>query len=119
MGREMTDEVWNSPDVRRIGVRLNGDAINEVDERGERIVGDTLVVLFNADDAPVSFVLPAAAAEERWETLLDTADPWLPPKRLRAGDRYQLHSRSMAVLRLNASREERRRWADWGPMGVY
>ncbi len=34
-GREMTDETWNSPDVRCLGVRLNGDAIDEVDERGE------------------------------------------------------------------------------------
>ncbi len=38
----MTDETWNSPDVRCVGVRLNGDAIDEIDERGERIVGDTL-----------------------------------------------------------------------------
>ena len=49
-GREMTDETWNSPDVRCLGVRLNGDAIDEVDERGERIVGDTLLLLLNAGD---------------------------------------------------------------------
>jgi len=41
-GREMRDEVWNSPDVRRLGVRLNGDAINELNECGQRIAGDTL-----------------------------------------------------------------------------
>ena len=41
-GREMTDETWNSPDVRCLGVRLNGDAIDEVNERGQRIVGETL-----------------------------------------------------------------------------
>ena len=46
--REMTDETWNSPDVRCLGVRLNGDAIEEVDERGERIVGDTLLLMLNA-----------------------------------------------------------------------
>ena len=33
-GREMTDEAWNAPDVRCLGVRLSGDAIDEVDERG-------------------------------------------------------------------------------------
>ena len=87
--------------------------------KGVTIVGDTLVLLFNADQEPVTFVLPATTPEERWETLIDTADPWLPPKRLRAGDRYQLHSRSMALLRLNCRREDRRRSADWGPMGVY
>jgi len=118
-GKEMTDAVWNAPDVRRLGVRLNGDAIYEVNERGERIVGDTLVLLFNADKDPIAFTLPATTPEERWETLIDTADPWLLSRRLRAGDRYQLQGRSMAVLRLNCRKEDLRRSADWGPMGVY
>ena len=118
-GKEMTDAVWSSPDVRRLGVRMNGDAIYEVNERGERIVGDTLVLLFNADNGPIAFALPTATPDERWETLIDTADPWLLSRRLRAGDRYQLQGRSMAVLRLNCRKEDLRRSADWGPMGVY
>jgi isoamylase len=118
-GREMADDTWNSPDVRCLGVRLNGDAIDDVDERGERLMGDTLVLLLNAGDDPVPFVLPATSPIERWETLIDTADPWLPSRRLRAGDRYELQARSMAVLRLNCRREDLRRAADWGPMGTY
>jgi glycogen operon protein len=118
-GREMTDEVWNSPDARRLGVRLNGDAIGEINERGEQVVGDTLLILFNADKDAVPFVVPTTKPQERWESLLDTADPWTPSKRLRAGDRYQLQGRSMAVLRLNCRSEDLRRSADWGPMGVY
>jgi isoamylase len=117
-GREMTDAMWSSPDVHCLGVRLNGDAIGEVDERGERITGDSLALLFNAGEGAVSFALPVAEAEERWETLIDTADPWLPPQRYAARERYQLKSRSMAVLRLS-SKEDLRRSADWGPMGVY
>src|SRR5205085_6536596 len=73
-GREMTDETWNSPDVRCLGVRLNGDAIDEVDERGGRIISDTLLLMLNAGERPIAFTLPAAAPEERWETLIDTAD---------------------------------------------
>jgi glycogen operon protein len=117
-GVEMTDETWHSPDVRALGVRLNGDAIQEVNERGERIVGDTLLMMLNAGDRVITFVLPATAAVERWETLLDTADPWLPARRLRAGDRYELQGRSMAVMRLSNRREDLRRTADWGPQGV-
>ncbi len=118
-GREMTDQTWNSPDVRCLGVRLNGDAIDEVDERGGRIVSDTLLLILNAGEGPIAFTLPAAAPEERWETLIDTADPWAPSRRLRAGGRYELLPRSMAVLKLNCRKEDLRRVEDWGPMGVY
>jgi glycogen operon protein len=118
-GREMTDQTWSAPDVRCLGVRLNGDAINEVDERGSRIIGDTLLLMLNAGEQPIAFTLPATAPEERWETLIDTADPWAPPRRLRAGGRYELLPRSMAVLKLNCRKEDLRRVEDWGPMGVY
>ena len=96
----MTDEMWNSPDVRTLGMRLNGEAIDEPNERGERVVGDTLLVIFNAGDPAEAFVLPEAGASQWWEALIDTADPWIPARRLREGDRYELQSRSMAVLRL-------------------
>ena len=64
------------------------------------------------------FVLPATAPIGRWETLLDTADPWRRPRRLRAGDRYELQARSMAVLRLHARKDDRGARRDWGPQGV-
>ena len=99
-GREMTDETWSSPDVRTLGMRLNGEAIDEADERGQRVVGDTLLVIFNAAPAAEPFLLPEAGPAHSWETLLDTADPWIPARRLREGEQYQLQPRSMAVLRL-------------------
>jgi glycogen operon protein len=117
-GVEMTDETWNSPDVRALGVRLNGDAIQEVNERGERIVGDTLLLMLNAGDRTCTFVLPATAPIERWDTLLDTSDPWRPTRRLRAGDRYELQAHSIAVMKLSTRKEDLRRSADWGPQGV-
>ena len=117
-GREMTDEAWNSPEVRSLAVRLSGDAIDELGERGERIVGDTLLLMLNAGAGAVPFVLPPLSANERWETLLDTADPWRAPRRLHGSDRYELQARSLAVLRLGKRTEERRS-LEWGPMGVY
>jgi len=117
-GAEMTDDMWTSPDMRALGVRLNGDAIQEVDERGRPITGDTLLLLLNADERPVSFVLPVAAPIERWDTLFDTADPWQSARRLRGGDRYDLPGRAMAALKLNNRRDDLRRASDWGPQGV-
>ncbi len=118
-GREMTDDTWSSPDVRCLGVRLNGDAIDEVDERGARIIGDTLLLILNAAEQPIAFTLPVTLPDERWEALIDTADPWAPPRRLRAGGRYELLPRSMAVLKLSGRKDDLRRADDWGPMGVY
>ena len=99
-GREMTDEMWNSPDARALAMRLNGDAIDEADEHGERIAGNTLLVLFNSSHDAEPFTLPADTPNDRWEILFDTFDPWTPARRLGGGDRYELQHRSMAVLRL-------------------
>jgi glycogen operon protein len=96
-GEEMTDQNWSQPSARCLGVRLAGDAIEEVDSRGEPIVGDTLMLLFNADHRTIPFRLPAAA-EEVWRPVLDTAVPDRNEAPLR-GQRYPLHARSMAVLK--------------------
>ena len=117
-GAEMTDDLWNAPDVRALGVRLNGDAILEVNEHGERIVGETLLVMLNGGAATTPFVLPVTATTERWETVIDTADPWISGRRMRAGDRYDLQGRSLAVMALRSGREDIRRATDWGPQGV-
>ncbi|HYE20574.1 MAG TPA: glycogen debranching protein GlgX, partial [Tepidisphaeraceae bacterium] len=47
-GREMGDRAWAADFVRCLGVRFAGDTIDEVDERGEPIVGDTLFLALNA-----------------------------------------------------------------------
>ncbi len=45
----------------------------DVDPRGEKIAGHTLLVLFNADHGePIPFVLPKKSDREFWELLLDT-----------------------------------------------
>jgi glycogen operon protein len=101
-GAEMTDETWNAPDVRALGVRLNGDAIFDLDERGRRITGDTLLMLLNASADPLPFVLPAVGANEGWEMLVDTADPWTPVRRFGSGDRCELRPHSLVMLKLHA-----------------
>ena len=72
-GREMSDEAWNNPHVRCLGVHLCGGKI-DVDEYGEPIFADHILLLFNADHAnEISFTLPALANGEPWERLFDTA----------------------------------------------
>jgi glycogen operon protein len=108
-GQEMTDEEWNNPETRCYGLRLAGDAIEEVDARGNRIVDDTLLILVNAHYAALSFVLPLHPSEMHWELVLDTREARGKRRsRARRGARpYKLEARSLALLRLGKERRTR------------
>jgi len=98
-GREMTDEAWGAGHVRCLGVVLGGDAILEVDENGEKIMGDTVAILLNAHHETILFALPFPAGSE-WERLGDTADETGAPHAVRRGVKYELKARSLTLLRL-------------------
>ena len=83
------------------GVHLAGDAISEVDERGERLAGNTMLLLLNQSVDTVPFTLPEHQAEEHWELLFDTAEPAPAEARFDGGQAYPLRGRSMAGLRLH------------------
>ena len=111
-GKEMSDEDWSNSEARCFGLRLAGDAIEELDDRGNRIADDTLLVLLNAHHEPISFTLPAHRRKVRWEVVSDTYQPNLDPKKrrlMRGGEIYDLQNRSLVVLRLprGAEGEER------------
>ncbi len=99
-GDAMTDEAWNSGFARCLGMLLSGDVIDEMDERGETIVGETLLILFNAHWEPIPFVLPARPDRE-WEALVDTANPEMEPTVYAGEHQYDLRDRSLVVLRLS------------------
>jgi isoamylase len=109
-GAEMTPNDWTHPHARAIGFLLGGDAIASRDARGEPIIGDTLLVLINANPVPLEFVLPLVEACERWDVLVDTRTADEPRLEIPAsnGERYALLDRSLAVLRL-VEREAPRR----------
>jgi glycogen operon protein len=111
-GREMTDQTWNADAVRSLGMLLSGTAIEEVDERGQLIIGDTLLVLLNGHDANVPFVLPTLDPDEHWLRVIDTADPHARDQRFKPGDAYELPGRSVAVLTAASPLRERRRIDD-------
>jgi glycogen operon protein len=98
-GNEMSDEDWNNPDVQCIGVRLAGDLIQEVDERGQPLRGDTLLLLLNSNWQEQSFQLPVPRDNRIWERLIDTAHPDESHTLHKGRDAYRIYGRSMAVLR--------------------
>jgi glycogen operon protein len=101
-GKEMSDEDWSNSESRCFGLRLAGDAIEELDERGNRIVDDTLLILLNAHHEPVPFTLPAHRRKVRWEVVFDTYSPGVEGRKrlMHGGEVYDLKDRSLAVLRL-------------------
>ncbi len=101
-GKEMTDDDWNNAFARCLGLRLAGDAIEEVDARGSRISDDTLLILLNAHHEPVNFVLPAHRRKLRWQVVFDTQEEKIKGRRrlIRGGAAYPLEARSMVLLRL-------------------
>jgi glycogen operon protein len=105
-GHEMTDKEWNAEHIRCLGMRLAGDAIEEMDELGQPILGETLLILMNADHESMTFVLPAHRKGTRWLMILDTATHQKEKRgrMLRGGSTYDLRERSLAVFRL-ASQE--------------
>jgi glycogen operon protein len=102
-GKEMTEDDWNNSETRCFGLRLAGDAIEELDERGNRVVGDSLLILLNAHYEPLPFVLPAHKPRLRWELLLDTRHPVGRDGEQvrRAGEVFDLEGRSFALFRLH------------------
>jgi isoamylase len=101
-GQEMTDEEWAAESVRYLGVLLAGDAINELDEQGRVIRGETLLLLLNAHHEPIPFTLPARKPNTRWVLLMDTATPDFDRRAQRDKDEscYLLQDRSMVLFRL-------------------
>jgi glycogen operon protein len=99
-GTEMQKEDWQKPVLRSIGFLLGGDAIGEVDERGRKVMGDTLLILLNAGAEPVPFILPAVEWGRDWEWWLDTSDGHAAGRRdYPAGETVSVPNRALVVLR--------------------
>jgi isoamylase len=71
-GQPMRPEDWEAGFARSLALFLNGRAITEPDPRGERIVDDSLLLIFNAHHEPVEFTLPAADLAPAWRVAVDT-----------------------------------------------
>ena len=107
-GREMTDEAWNAPFVRSLGVLMVGDAVDEVDEQGRQVKGDTVLILLNAHHDEVPFTLPKVDAGKWWLRVVDTVAAQVPEKRLPGGSKYAVQGRALVLFILNGERRGRR-----------
>jgi isoamylase len=77
-GMEMADAEWVAGATRSLAVLLGGEALGEVDAKGELLEDDDLLVLLNAAAEPVDFTLPGPT-DRSWQVLLDTASGQVEP----------------------------------------
>ncbi len=101
-GKEMRQQEWETGFIRCLGLRLAGDAIEETDDQGHSVQGETLLLLLNAHHEGVDFILPSHRVSVRWNLILDTAEPVLQTRQgiYKGGDGYALCGRSLALFQL-------------------
>jgi isoamylase len=72
-GEPMTEDDWRVGYARSLTVYLNGEGILAPGPRGERVIDDDFVVMFNAHDACMEFTMPAELCTGLWWQVLDSA----------------------------------------------
>ncbi|WP_125130886.1 glycogen debranching protein GlgX [Microbacterium sp. 10M-3C3] len=97
-GSLMQPEDWDSGFGRAIGVFLNGQGIRERDRRGEPITDKHFIVLFNAGDDAVDFVIPDVKYSPEWDVLVDTAGVLANSDPVQPGATLSLEGKSLVVL---------------------
>jgi isoamylase len=97
----MEEADWETGFAKSLTVFLNGNAITEPGPRGEPITDDSFLLLFNAAEHDVEFIIPPPEYGERWVTELDTAVPRPAgdPPTVKPRDVVLLMHRSLQVLR--------------------
>ncbi len=106
-GHEILPDEWENGDFLAFGLLLAGDAIPGMDDRGKRIIDDSILMLFNSSNSSKNFTLPdeptaalEGAQQGKWELILNTCSPLPQPGKeyFKIHHRYKLESRSMALF---------------------
>ena len=69
-----------------------------MDEQGQRVVGDTLLMLLTHQPRTRKFRLPRHKPSERWVPVFDTSREIEPDVVYESGEAYRLEGRSVAVF---------------------
>ncbi len=101
-GQEMTDDDWKAGWVRAFGLQLSGETLEDVNETGEPVEDDTLLLLLNPHYEVIRFFLPDSRPGRRWEIMVDTNAPGDPEgsRILDGGEPVDVHARSVMLLRM-------------------
>ena len=99
-GDEMEDE-WNAGFIKTLTVFLNGEEIATPTHRGEQVLDDSFLLMFNAHYEPLEFAIPVGVRDRKWRLLIDTKSEGFVKrtKNYRKTDKVPVAARSLVVLR--------------------
>ena len=98
-GQTMSADDWQRGYAKSLAVYLNGKAIPTLDARGMPVIDDSFLVLFNAHDDAVRFVMPPDLADLEWEIVLYSATGLAPELPVGARETGEVASWSVVLLR--------------------
>jgi glycogen operon protein len=98
-GREMSDGDWTKPGAKALGVRYAATAEMDVATYSRRLDPHSFLLLVNAGEEPVNFVLPKVPFDKRWHWVLDTAAAdGEPSGRFAADTAFQLAAHTLVLF---------------------
>ena len=102
-GTPMVEQDWKTGYARTLSLFLNGEAIQEVGPRGQRVRDDHFILMFNAHSETVDHAIPQMVEGFEWvevvNTALDTGGPHPESQPHQAGDIVSVTGRSVIILR--------------------
>ena len=99
-GEVMTPEDWQVGYAKTLTVVLNGSAIDERDQYGQRQTDSSFALFFNASELPATCRVPGRTSQAKWRRVFDTA-AWPQRRRtaqLRGGSQIKVKERSLVVI---------------------
>lgn len=102
-GTLMTQGDWDFTFGKSLMVYLNGSAIEEPDERGDKVRDDSFLMCFNAHFEAIEFRLPPRRFGRTWKLVVDTTEETGYPmseELISAENTLEVPARSTMVLKL-------------------
>ena len=96
-GKEVSDQAWNESWSKSIAVMFNGQTLNEMDDEGQPVVDESFLIIVNAADQGVEYVLPEPPNQTPWRQVLNTEDGDGPFNEASAEEKVILGGRAVRV----------------------
>jgi glycogen operon protein len=97
-GKKVSDEAWSAGWTRAIALLLNGKTLQVGDENGEWVFDDSFLLLVNAADQGVEFILPASPTGKPWSAVLNTENIEDPFVKSLAEEKVIVGARALNLL---------------------